>query len=418
MPTAKRRRSDESPKVEVARQMAIKVLDACCLNKTEAFHASGLPGGYEATWSRDSMISSLGANLVGERYRENVKRSIERLSSNQSFSGQIPNCVGSYNTDRKSDVTYNTLDSSLWYVIGLIAYTWHFKDKEFLHKHKKNIASAMIWLSYQDPDEVRVLAQQPTMDWMDAFPHKYGYVLNTQALYYAALKMVGKERQAEHLKRVVNGEIVKYVSLYDPKLGYYWPWAWKQHDDKREHEEWFDTLGNLLAIITGLATPKIANSIINHIAKKKINRPYPCRAIDPPLKPNSPDWHDYFDNCDAREPYHYLNGGVWPFIGGFYVAALVKLKKYQEAARELDKLAEANLKVLTEHHPEALKDIAISRHLGINDVKRIRSASFNEWLDGRQGEPKGEPYQAWSAGAFLYAYHCLKDKVVWYFDYD
>jgi glycogen debranching enzyme len=275
-------------------------------------------------------------------------------------------------------------------VTGLLIYCSVFDDKEFYDKHQRQLALAMVWLAYQDPDEVRLLAQQPTMDWMDAFPHKYGYTINTQALYYGVLNLIGKSRQARHLKRVVNGEVQKYVSLYDPKLGYYWPWAWKNHDDKREHEEWFDTSGNLLAVLTGLASPEIAKKILTHIDKKKINRPYPCRVIDPVLRKGDPAWHDYFDNCDAREPYHYLNGGVWPFVGGFYISALVKMKQYDKAESELALLAKGNLEQLNGH-------------------------GFNEWLDGQTGTAEGEPYQAWSAGTYLYAYHCLKQKKALFF---
>mgnify|MGYP001557814259 FL=1 len=69
------------------------------------------------------------------------------------------------------------------------------------------------------------------------------------------------------------------------------------------------------------------------------------------------------------------------------MAALVKMKQYEKAAAELNKLAESNL-------------------------KKLRNYEFNEWLDGKTGQPKGEPYQAWSAGTYLYAYECVKRKKV------
>lgn len=374
--------------IESAYQEALKVLDACV--KPTGFYASGLKGGYEATWARDSMTMTLGAVLEGERYRAVIKKSLDLLAKNQSHLGQIPNCVGSYNLDRRSDVTFNTVDSNLWYILGLLIYCSVFDDKDFYHQHQRQLTLALIWLAYQDPDEVRLIAQQPTMDWMDAFPHKYGYTIHAQALYYGALSMIGKDRQARHMQRVVNGEIEKYISLYDPKLGYYYPWGWKNHDDKREHEEWFDSTGNILAILTGLATPKIAKNILHYIDQRQVAHPYPCRAIDPPLKKGDKAWHDYFENCDAREPYHYLNGGVWPFIGGFYVAALVKMKNYAQAESALAQLAAANLRELNGH-------------------------GFNEWLDGKKGRPLGEPYQGWSAGTYIYAYHCLKKKKALFF---
>ena len=242
-----------------AKENAVVVLEHCA--KPTGFYASGLPGGYEATWARDSMIASLGASLVGDKFQEPFRKSIELLSKHQSALGQIPNAVGSYNVERQSDVTYNSIDSSLWYLIGHQVYGKAYGNASLLKKYKGNIEKALLWLQYQDPNEDKLLVQQPTMDWQDAFPHKYGRVLNTQALYYAVLKMYGQEKLASHIQRVVNGEIEKYLSLYDQKLGYYLPWIWKDHDGDREQEEWFDTLGNLLAIVTGLATPEKAQSI-------------------------------------------------------------------------------------------------------------------------------------------------------------
>lgn len=380
--------------VNQAYNKAIDVLNACA--KRTGFYASGLKGGYEATWARDSMITSLGASLASKKFKQPFKKSIELLSKNQSNLGQIPNCVGSYNLDRKSEVTFNTIDSSLWYIIGQFVYAMAYQDASLMKKYKKNVVKAFFWLKHQDPDEAGALAQQPTMDWMDAFPHKYGYVINTQALYYTVLKILSYQQEAKHLQDIMNGKKAKYISLYDKKLGYYYPWGWKNHDQIREHEEWFDSLGNLLAIVTGLATPKIARSILKFIEEKKVDQPYACKTIWPPLRAGDKEWHKYFEICDSRAPYHYSNAGVWPFIGGFYVAALIRMKEYKKAEAELVKLAEANMQAMQ-----------------IRDIKDRHE--FNEWLDGRTGKPKGEPYQGWSAGMYIYAHECVKKrKVLWF----
>ncbi len=382
-----------SNRVNIKNQAYVKAHDVLSrAAKPCGFFASGLPGGYEALWARDSMTSALGASLFKE-YKTTIKKSLELLTDNQTEFGLIPNCVGSYNTDRKSVVTFNSLDAPLWYIIGHYAYAKNYQDGSLLKKYKNNIYQALFWLKCQDPDNLGLVAQQPTGDWQDAFPHKYGYTINCNALYYAALNLSGEAKAAANVKKILNGEIKQYTALFDKKLGYYLPWAWKNHDGDREQEEWFDSLGNILAIVSGLATEKIASSILNYIEKEKINRPWPLKAVWPPLKPGGKEWHSYFFKCEARQPYHYLNGGVWPFIGGFYIAALVKIKQYKKAEEELSKLAEG-----------------VMRKLKIRDMKD--GYEFNEWLDGRTGEPKGEPYQAWSAGAYLYAYECVKRKKV------
>lgn len=377
-----------------ARTVAEEVLESCV--RKQGFYASGLPGGYEATWARDSMITALGAALCGNRFKETIANSLKLLAKNQAELGQIPNCVGSYNLDRRSRVTFNSLDSSLWFIIGHKVYAETFKDRSLLKKYKKHIDKALIWSRSQDPDNLGLVAQQPTMDWEDAFPHKYGYVIHNNSLFFAALRAMKKDRLAERVQSIMNGETRHYSSLYDNKLGYYYPWAWKNHDNIREHEEWFDSAGNLLAIISGMATEKIATKILSFIEKSGINQPYPCKAIWPPIKPGDPEWRPYFALCDAREPYNYLNAGVWPFIGGFYVVALTKMKKFDKAKKALDALAEANLKKIK-----------------IRDLDG--EYPFNEWLHGKTGVAKGEPNQAWSAATYIWAYECVKKKKVIHF---
>jgi len=388
---------------------AIKVLEHCA--KLSGFYASGLPGGYEATWARDSMIASLGASLVENKFKVPFRKSLELLGKNQSEKGQIPNAVGCYNEERKSDTTFNSIDSSLWYIIGHYVYSRAYRDHQFLKRNKKKLEKALLWIQYQDPNEDGLPVQQPTMDWEDAFPHKYGRTINTQALYYFILKITKNIKEANKLKKIVNGEQEKYLSLYSKRLGFYHPWIWKTHGpDFREGEDWFDTLGNLLAIITGLATPKISKSILNYIEKNKINRPFPCKSIWPPIEKRDGAWHDYFEHAEARKPYHYLNAGVWPFIGGFYVAALVKTKNYTKAKKELENLARVNKigRRLSQYNNSKI----LSRH----DLKN--KWQFLEWVEGKKGKVAGSssPYQGWSAGAYLFAYESVRSRKTPFFE--
>lgn len=373
--------------VEEGYQQAIKILEHCVNRR--GFSASGLPGGYEALWARDSMITSIGAALEGKIFRASFAKSLVTLAKNQSSLGQIPNAVGDFNIERRSDVTFNTIDSTLWYLIGHYVYARQYHDSSLLKKYQPSLKKAHVWLSYQDPNEDKLLVQQPTMDWQDAFPHKYGRAINTQVLYYAALKMHNKTTLAKHIKEIVNG--VKYNSLYDKSRGYYLPWVWKNHDGDREQGTWFDTFGNLLAIVTGLATQQISLSILRHIEKNKINKPYPCKTIYPPIRPKDKEWHSYFSKCAARTPYHYLNGGIWPYIGGWYVAALVKTGQLAKAK-------------------ENLKQLALADRLGKRQLWE-----FNEWLDGQTGKPMGVAFQGWSAGAYIFAFEAVKRKKVPFF---
>ena len=50
-------------------------------------------------------------------------------------------------------------------------------------------------------------------------------------------------------------------------------------------------------------------------------------------------------------------------------------------------------------------------------MQKLDGYEVNEWLHGKNGKPEGEPYQAWTAAAYIYAYECVNQKKVFHFDY-
>jgi glycogen debranching enzyme len=358
---------------------ATEVLQKC--STKHGFNAAS--PGYDALWSRDSIITSLGASLLGNKFQNTFKQSLITLAKNQSKKGQIPNAVDTFSFRRKH-VDYKSIDSSLWFIIGHSYYKRRYGDLSLVNSYGGSIAGAFTWLTYQDMGEDLMLEQLPTTDWQDAFPHRYGHTINTQALYYKVLNILGRTKEAKALKKMVNDN--REDGLWNGN--YYLPWRWKNHNNYKELGSWFDSLGNLLAIVFELADKKRANRILNYIKEKNIASPYPMKSIYPPINRESKDWQDYFLDCEARTPYHYSNGGIWTFIGGFYVLSLIKLKRYKEAQHQLIKLAHANLL-----KPE-----------------------FSEWLHGKSGIPGNaqsgskEGNQAWNAGMYVLAYLSMQKK--------
>jgi glycogen debranching enzyme len=140
--------------------------------------------------------------------------------------------------------------------------------------------------------------------------------------------------------------------------------------------EWFDSFGNLLAILAGVADRQQTDIILDFIPRYSLDI-WPLGSLTPAVLPGDPDWRDYYDALNT--PHRYHNGGVWPFLGGFYIGALVRAGRSDTAASILQRLAELN-------------------HRG----------GFNEWHHGETGEPMGVRDQAWSAGMYLFACECLK----------
>ncbi len=104
---------------------------------------------------------------------------------------------------------------------------------------------------------------------------------------------------------------------------YYALWAYKVSNSER-----FDLLGNSLAIVSGLAPPPRAQAIVAWVeAECAALRESGNLALDLPpclfpyIRPEDPGWRPRYEQFNAPGEYH--NGGVWPFVCGFYVAALV-----------------------------------------------------------------------------------------------
>lgn len=153
----------------------------------------------------------------------------------------------------------------------------------------------------------------------------------------------------------------------------------------RDFGDYCDVFGNLLAILFGAATPAQEKHILDYLHQVGIAEPFPVRVLHPVIHPGDKDWREYYRNNNLNLPDQYHNGGIWPFVGGFYVAALVKTGRTAEARRQLVRLAEVNRQG-TETEWE-----------------------FNEWCQGRTGRPMGYPHQAWSAGMYIYAHHCVSN---------
>ncbi len=359
----------------LAYEKALEVIEEC--STKYGLFASGGEKGYRGVWARDSVISLIGASLVkSNKIKDVFGKSLETLAKHQSKLGQVPNAVLKFG-QKKPQVDFETIDSALWFVIGEYIYKERY-NSELFKKHKKEIEKALTWLTYQDMEEDNLLEQLPTTDWQDAFPHKYGHTINTQALYFKVLELAKSSEKRGKLKFNIEKNQDKKLWNGD----FYWAYRWKNHRKYKEIGDWFDSLGNLLAIVFDLAGKEKAEKILSYIKKKGVDKPYPVRAIFPPIRKSSKYWQDYYLDCKAGTPYNYLNGGIWPYIGSFYVLALIKLKKFREAEEQLEKLAEANLK-----------------------------GNFPEWISPLDKKMYGK-MQAWDAGTYILAYESLKKKRV------
>lgn len=372
--------------IESVRRDAAAVLIRCC--HPSGLKASGGETGHHQVWARDTGIALLGARFVQDsRVQEAIRTSLRILRENQAPNGQIPNNVDA-ETGRPNFRAY--ADAGLWWILG----------SSLVEPDPVTTDRILDWCASQDTDQSGLLSMQEAADWQDLFCTR-GKGLYLNCLYVLALEAAGRKELARRTAERVNailwyrgdGDMLRHFahtfSTETPgefdSLGrkrrlppkrqlvhaqYYLPYV-----AFRTAGEWFDSLGNLLAILCGATAPEQSEILFEFIERHGLAEP-PMRALYPAIEPGDADWRDYYGS--VNQPHQYHNGGVWPFLGGFYIAALVKHGAREKAARALERLAELN-----------------------------RDGQFNEWHHGQTLRPMGVEAQAWSAGAYLWAYESV-----------
>jgi hypothetical protein len=350
------------------------------------------------------MIASLGARFAPDnRIQDALRASLALLKRHRASGGAIPNNVDCA-TLRPNFRAY--ADGGLWWVIGSVR----------LAPDPEVVREVLRWYEYQDVDQSGLLSMQEGSDWQDLFCTR-GKGLYLNCLYVLALRCAAElfdgdegdllRRRASLVSDRINssfwyegdGNVMRHLSKAfstegaprNDSLGRFrWIPEKRRLVDERYYlpylgfrsvGEWFDSFGNLLAILAGVADQPRTDAILDFISRHSLDI-WPLRSLTPVIRPGDADWRDYYGSLNI--PYQYHNGGVWPFLGGFYIAALVKAGRSDAAGAVCRRLAELN-----------------------------QAGQFNEWHHGETGKAMGVQDQAWSAGMYLFACECmLRNRVM------
>jgi hypothetical protein len=377
--------------VKRAKQAAIEVL---IHNSHGPF--KGLPRtagwGYPEPYTRDLMICLLGVLVSGnDLLIKKYRKVLETLAKNQSANGHIPSLVNDADDRGASDCTPLFLMGAGFFrrATGEIDFLDEACDK------------ALTWMRYQSPSDRVLVAQLPTSDWRDE-QWVLGYGLFVNTIVYTYLKLFGQNEKAQILKDEMGHFTVKgehqnrhiHEGLVLRNKPYYAMWSYKVY-----RCESFDLLGNSLAVLSGIASPTRAESLVAWIEHECDGlKEKGMLGVDmspnffPFMQPGDPDWKERY--AIYNKPGEYHNGGIWPFVSGFYIAALVAAGRQRTASDKLIELAKL--------------------------VKPAREANvefgFNEWLSAKDGKPMGQDWQSWSAAMFLYAAKCVEGGCTPFFD--
>jgi len=348
--------------------------------------------GYPEPYTRDLMFSIFGIAVTGNiKLLKSIRKVLETLAMNQTEHGHIPSLVHDKDDRGASDTTP-------LFLLGVGIYRKVSGESEFLHSA---VEKALTWMEYQSPSDRYLVAQQPTSDWRDE-QWVLGYGLFVNTIVYSYLRILGLHERADNVQKEMSKFTVNagsahhhvHEGLVVKHKPYYACWSYKILSSER-----FDLLGNSLAILSGIASPTRANEMISWIEEECTSmREKGDLTVDLPpnffpfVKPQDPEWNERYAKYNNPGDYH--NGGIWPFVCGIYIAALVAAKRFT--------LAREKLEVLTHF-------IKISRTDNLE-------FGFNEWIKAQDGKPMGQDWQTWSAALYLYAAKCVEVKSTPFFD--
>ena len=349
--------------------------------------------GYDRVFGRDAAICAIAAARSGDAaLGRGARRSLLTLARHQAPNGQIPKYVDP--ATRKADFWYlGCIDATLWWLVAVRLVARGLDDADLELCLQAEIAAAIRWLSCQEHQQIFLLQQNEASDWADIMPRS-GFVLYTNALWYY-VKRLYRLPHAGETKHHFNclffpfsGHLPEYRRL---RLLMHFV---RNRAKNRELYLSFvnlsfwgeegDVFGNLLAILFGLADEHRVSRVLHAVAKAQASAPHPVRVTCTPITRDDPLWRTYMGRHRQNMEHRYHNGGIWPFVGGFWVLALAAAGRRAEARVELEKLARANA---------------------------VGNWKFIEWFNGATGAPEGMPRQSWNAAMFLLATAGLSQRI-------
>ena len=290
----------------------------------DGFAASAADDHYRSIWARDAAITTLGAVASGEPdLKRTGIRSLLTLASCSRPNGQIPNTVWRRDTGLYRDWHESgAVDVTAWFAIATAYVLPHCTASE-AETLLSAASRAIRWLRDRDLNGMGVLWVPPAGDWMDSSLHRSGRTLLVNALYVWALRLLetvaqdheldlGHGLDAESTAAALRALLWPAPDL-DPATRLFevpepvrtgWPHPVLATALGRAHNpdrKWFgatldagqlrgnlDVLGNCIAIIADVATPKQRELILDAFEELSVSEPFATRTLDAPVDPD--DW--------------------------------------------------------------------------------------------------------------------------------
>ena len=346
---------------------------------------------YRRIWARDGVVCGLAGLASGDwELADGLRRTLQTLADGLGPQGQVPSNVDPATGAASYGGLAGRVDAGLWYVLGVGIAARHL-DRALAARHAPAVAGVLGLMRAWEFNARGLVYVPQSGDWADEYD-LHGYLLFDQVLRLLALRAWAPvaaddgdtEREADALHRRIEATFWPSPDG-DPDASYH-PEAFRQAAESGAapvpfaaltpggYVRRFDALGTALAALAGVWPGRLDAALDHGLGLAGASGLVP--AFDPVVRPGDPGWdalrgsvRDRFSN----QPGHYHNGGAWPMVNGWWVAALVAAGRDSDARVLAGRLAEAN-----------------------------RTGDFPEYLDP-EGAPHGAAPLAWSAAADVLA---------------
>lgn len=361
---------------------------------------------YRSIWGRDGAITVINSlSLDDEEIKKCQLATMNTLLRHVTPSGQVPSNVRI--DDEQPDYSgvggICSIDSGLWLVIAFYHFIRASRDYDYLRLWAPVIRKVMSWLWAHDSNNDGLIEVPEAGDWMDLFGRSYNILYDEVLWYYCNLcagrleELLGSYedagyylREAQRIKETINRKF--WPSIRSDIMKTFADQQYTMGDTQYLIAEitpfgfdWrCDVYANILAALFNVVSLDRARTAFRFMWGVGVNEPSPVVNLYPPVNAGDPGWRPYYTVNLLNLPHHYHNGGIWPFIGAYWVQFISRLGMRDLAQQELYRLAQ------------------------VNAMGSRSEWEFNEWVHGKTGRPMGKAYQAWSAAGFISAYHSLQ----------
>ncbi len=375
------------------------------LAKPQGFVASSIDiDNYHRVFSRDGVIASIAGLLIGDKVlTKAAKQTMLTLAKYQDHTGRIVSNVSLDGTKVSYGTQVGRVDATPWFVIGVGQYSKRMHDQKFAKKMYPKVAKAMHYLAALELNGKGLIYVPYGGDWADEYLN-HGYVLYDELLYlqaqreYLFMQKTVKKRDSVYTTKKKKFLEEQILANYLPSLAKNYVHAIYNRSKALERYllqyakpyalpyfvqggvgEYFDAYANSLLLLLAPLPKETQDNLTQYMSGLLRKQKQPILPAFHPVitdRGHSIGWKMLQMNYLFRmknKPHHYHNGGLWPLIQGFFIAAL----SHEQAIEYVEQFAHT----MKKHHFQ-----------------------FHEYFDGKFGKPHGTRHLGFSASAYILAY--------------